>query len=108
MFRFHAALAWAWIGLGVPVSALATPVVLIGDSITRGTVSGAPGPGYAEQLVPLLPVGHSVTNAGFSGSSAVLWDPDVVACSIYCTETPDLTLYELLAKEHVENAIASS
>lgn len=89
-----------------PATAGATSLLLIGDSITNSQVGGTPGPGYADQLALLLP-DHDITVAGISGSSAVLWDPSFAACEFFCTDTPDLSFYELAAEAHVEDSIVS-
>lgn len=95
------------LGLALPGLAGATPVLLIGDSITNGQVGGPAGPGYAERLVPLLGPDYTVTTAAASGSSAVLWDPEALACGGLCPETPDDTFYNRLAEANVQGAIVS-
>jgi lysophospholipase L1-like esterase len=48
-------------------------VVLIGDSITWGIVSGNGGPPYAEVLAELLGPDYEVVNAGCGGASSLDW-----------------------------------
>jgi len=49
-----------------------TRVVLVGDSITRGSVRGG-GASFAERLAELLGRRYEVVNAGCSGSSSIDW-----------------------------------
>jgi len=50
----------------------ATRVILVGDSITRGSVRGG-GASFAEGLADLLGSGYELVNAGCAGSSALDW-----------------------------------
>lgn len=61
--------------LAGPVTAAPIRTLLLGDSITFGIVSGAPGPAYADILAADLAGTHDVVNASLSGSSAFYWAP---------------------------------
>jgi len=73
-------------------------VLLVGDSITKGTLSGPDGPSYAEALVDLLGADYEVINAGLGGASSIHWDPDR-PCAFLCPGTPEpgVSFFDLLA-----------
>ncbi len=50
-------------------------VLLLGDSITQGDVSGPTGVPYAERLARLLGAGYDVRNLGCSSTSSADWHP---------------------------------
>ena len=74
-----------WLALGLLVTAAtllgaaqsrATSLVLVGDSITAGTVSNPVGPAYAELIDgSLAPHGYDVTNVAIGGMSSHYWNP---------------------------------
>jgi lysophospholipase L1-like esterase len=61
--------------LALPGFAAAAPmhVLLIGDSITAGTVSDPAGPPYADILSEVLADGFNVTNVACGGASSLDW-----------------------------------
>ncbi len=63
--------------------ALALAVVLLGDSITAGNVSGPVGPSYAE----LLALEYRVTNIARGGATSRDWQP---GCFLYRLAPPHL------------------
>lgn len=86
----------AGLGLCLAGPAAADPIrtLLLGDSITFGIVSGAPGPPYAEILAANLAGTHDVVNASRSGSSAFYWAPGT-PCPGVCGDAD--TLFDELA-----------
>ena len=54
----------------------ATKVLLIGDSVTAGFVSGPPGASYPEVLQAALGSGYTVIAEGCGGSSSLDWHPE--------------------------------
>lgn len=50
-------------------------VLLIGDSITEGQMSGPPGVPFAEALAPLLGPRYEVVNVACGGTTTVDWSP---------------------------------
>jgi lysophospholipase L1-like esterase len=81
-------------------------VLLIGDSITWGMVSGEPGPSYAERLGELLGPDFDVINAGCGGASSLDWtlsQPDVICGGVGILEPG---LFEAHALPHVPSHVA--
>jgi lysophospholipase L1-like esterase len=89
------------VALGVASPAMAAPirVLLIGDSITRGRVSGPEGPAYAELLPSLLGEGYEVTNIGTGGASSLDW-------TLSCPGTP-WNLFPTLAVPNLPSEVVS-
>jgi len=82
-------------------------VLLIGDSITWGMVSGEPGPPYAEVLAELLGPGYEVIDAGCGGATSLDWtlsQPDVICGGVGVLEGG---LYEERARPYLPVDIAT-
>jgi lysophospholipase L1-like esterase len=96
-------LAVAVLVLGPGAAAAAEPreVLLIGDSITQGIVSGDEGLPYAAVLAELLGPGYEVINGGCGGSSSLDWtlsQPDVICGGVGSLEPG---LFEVQALPHL-------
>ncbi len=90
-------------------AALALPnrVLLIGDSITAGVVSGAGGEAYASVLPALLGDDYEVVNAGCGGASS--WDWTLSRPSALCGGYGVLpgSMYEVMAAPNLPAEIVS-
>jgi lysophospholipase L1-like esterase len=93
----------------LPGFAAAAPiqVLLIGDSITAGTVSDPAGPAYAEILSGVLGDGFDVTNIGCGGASSLDWtlSQGGVICGGRGSQVPNL--YTALALPYMPVGIAT-
>jgi len=78
MRAFQISIGLVLLGVATSPSSAAEPsrVVLIGDSITAGKVSGEAGPGYADVLAVQLGAAYVVSNQGCGGSRLSDWRPD--------------------------------
>lgn len=78
----------------LPVAAGATPLrlVLIGDSITAGQVTG-PGDPFAVQLADRLGPAWEVANVACGGASSLDWAPS--ASGAFCGSLPDIQVPNL-------------
>lgn len=81
-------------------------VLLIGDSITEGIVSGTPARPYAELLSELLGPGFTVKNVGISGITAYLWDP-TVPCRRLCGVSDQQSFFDLRIRPELPVDIAT-
>lgn len=82
-------------------------VLLIGDSITWGTVSGDAGPPYAEALAELLGPTYEVINAGCGGASSLDWtlsQPNVICGGVGILEAG---LFEVRALPHLPSDVVT-
>ncbi|MEN8184194.1 MAG: SGNH/GDSL hydrolase family protein [Myxococcota bacterium] len=102
-----------WLSLVTLVAVSATgatagprEVLLIGDSITQGMVSGDGGLPYAEVLAELLGPDYDVINAGCGGASSLDWtlsQPDVICGGVGILEPG---LFEAHAEPHLPSDLA--
>ncbi len=92
--RRFALVVLASLALAGPAAAAPIRTLLLGDSITFGTVSGEAGLAYAEILAANLSDTHDVVNASMSGTSAFFWAPST-PCPGVCSNAD--TLFDELA-----------
>jgi len=105
------ALAWGGppaAGEAAPGAAAPIPLLLIGDSITFGGVSGPPGPPFAELLAGALGPGYAVVNAGCAGSVALHWVPGEANPTVCPGRGAEpIALFEALVRPHARAGVAA-
>lgn len=102
--------AFFLLAIALPATAIATPiksVLLIGDSITYGMVSGGGGSPYADVLAGLLGSGYDVINSGCGGATSLDWTLSQPSSLCGGVGILDDGLFDAMARPHLPADIAT-